>query len=70
MNEEKEQVAFTNKRWEYITREHAYEPGTVTSVLEPELIAQGWCRVWADLDLDGVFVVYRRDKRVNERDSK
>jgi hypothetical protein len=51
---------FQNRAYEYTTRELPYSPEACFSGADAEMNRQGWERAWADVTMDGVFVVYRR----------
>jgi len=55
---------FQNPRYEYLTREHRLRVGLTSKEAQEEqkLEADGWLRIWADKTMEGVFVVYRRDR--------
>jgi hypothetical protein len=59
-------VMFTNSRFEYTTREEPYSHEAVSVDFDVEYHHQGWRRVWADVSLDGVFIVYRRERAHTE----
>lgn len=51
-----------NRRYEYLTREYPYSVDRAWD--DPtELMDAGWRRAWADLTLEGIFVVYRRERK-------
>ena len=50
-----------NTRYEYTTRERPY-PEAVSTSSDAEMEQEGWTRVWSDVCLEGVFVVYRRTR--------
>lgn len=51
---------FENPRYEYTTRECPTIPGQITPDFEASLEAVGWHRAWADITVEGTFIVYRR----------
>jgi hypothetical protein len=52
-----------NSRYEYTTREWPSAPDVLSSSSDKEISQNGWRRVWADVTLEGTFVVYRRERR-------
>jgi hypothetical protein len=52
---------FFNPRYEYTTREYPWE-GRIIPEAELELTKVGWRRAWADNTMEGIFVVYRRER--------
>lgn len=56
------QALFENPRYEYTTREFPTKIGEVTPEFEAALEAEGWRRAWADIGVEGTFVVYKRER--------
>ena len=54
---------FINLRYEYTTRECPTDT-CFHPEFEAEMLAKGWQRAWADITIDGAFVVYRRQRKV------
>jgi hypothetical protein len=52
-----------NSRWEYVTKLMPFEAGAISKASDKELEAIGYSRVWADYTKEGVFAVYRRERR-------
>lgn len=50
--------------YEYTTRYVAGNPGVerFTSAFDVEYEHEGWKRVWSDVTVSGIFIVYRREK--------
>jgi hypothetical protein len=51
-----------NTRYEYTTRELPGTTDVISAESDAEMNRVGWRRVWADVTLDGAFVVYRRER--------
>ena len=56
---------FVNARYEYTTRECASD--AIEPPFEAQMAQEGWRRCWADITMEGMFVVYRRDRADFER---
>jgi hypothetical protein len=52
-----------NTRYEYETREVPFNTDTVSAEFDKMWTALGWRRAWADVSVEGVFIVYRREKK-------
>jgi hypothetical protein len=53
-----------NIMYEYRTEERPFSSENVASTSDAEWKANGWHRVWADITLEGLFLVFRRERRV------
>lgn len=50
---------FQNQRYEYCSTEH---PTVIGDMIDPNDPGAPWVRVWADITMEGTFVVYRRER--------
>lgn len=50
-------------RFEYLTIEYPFSPGTVNTPPNAPDPKDGWEKVWADIDMSGCFAVYRKLKK-------
>jgi hypothetical protein len=51
---------FQNSRYEYTTREVPTTNEVISGESDRVMQSQGWRRCWADVTIEGTFVVYRR----------
>lgn len=57
---------FKNSRYEYITREFETDIDNYHPSFEKSLEDEGWRRAWADITMEGTFVVYRREIPIHD----
>jgi len=50
------------RRYEYATREVAHVPGQSSDEIDRDMVAAGFKRIYADVDMSGEFIVYRRPR--------
>lgn len=49
--------------WKLLEMPYDYERANIGSDDGTDLYKEGWRRVWADITLDGMCIVYRREKK-------
>jgi hypothetical protein len=53
--------------YEYQTSFRSYSPENCSQQADQKLNAEGWIRVWADIDVSGIFLVFRRPRRSSSK---
>jgi len=53
---------YKNKLYEYTTLEAPYPEGSFLTY-DKDMEKEGWNRCWADITIEGIFVVYRRKRK-------
>jgi hypothetical protein len=64
---EKPLKPFQNEQYEYITREVPFSTEVLGSNFDCEYNQWNWKRVWADITVNGCFIVYRRERLTDKK---
>lgn len=60
--ERRERERFRSGSYEYQTREVPYSTDALSLSFDEDMHEDGWTRAWADVTLEGIFIVYRRER--------